>query len=244
MVTNQQQHIFWEGIENYEKEIDSVLDESKSNKELISIIKKLKTEDKIIIDIGCGKGNLVPLLNNPKEIVECDFSKNMLNICKNNLKEYKNIKYELVDIFEHPSTTKGDILFSINGFFPENYSQIQEFKKNIKNSIKKNGEIYLILSSFESFIREIQVYTQLMFKKIQTEPTEKNIKTFQRYQLFQLNAHGYHNCGKRIRKYWLKEEIQEEFSKELEIIEIKEISFPRERYDFSFKRYFVKLKNK
>lgn len=241
MVNNQEQLNFWENIIDYNNEIDSVLN---SNNNLTKEINKINFKNKIITDIGTGNGNLFKYLKDYKQIIAVDFSKNMINFAKKESKRLnlKKIKFINLNILEKEIETKSDILFSINAFFPENYNEIQNFKENIKNSIKDNGEIYLLLSSFESFIRELQILTRINFEKYQKNNTKENFETFQKFKNLKVGIHGYYHCGKRNRKYWLKEEILEEFSKEFNIEFIKEIKFKRKEYNFSFERFFIKLK--
>ena len=70
----------WNKIaKDYYKEILSPLKNSKSNP-LFKDLKKLKSKNKTIIDLGCGIGEIEPLLSKYfKQVTSIDFSKEMIS---------------------------------------------------------------------------------------------------------------------------------------------------------------------
>ena len=196
---------FWNSIKNYDNEINSIFT---SNSILIKKLKKINFKNKKIADFGCGIGNCFKYIKEAEIIYAIDFSKNMLTQAKSKNKNIENVSYILSNIKNCKLPKKIDIALSINSIFPQNYNEFDEFIKNILKNTKKNGEIIILLPSFESYTFYLQMLAKLKFENnnnpIQVLEEMNNIFQNTNYSPF-----GYINIkNKIIQKKWLKEEIE------------------------------------
>src|SRR3990167_1681647 len=60
-----------------------------------------KVEGKTLLEIGCGFGRYLEILNrdNPLKLVGCDISDHQIELCKKNIKS-NNIEYHVLDFSE------------------------------------------------------------------------------------------------------------------------------------------------
>ena len=120
-------------------------------KEAFNFIKN--KEELILIDVGCGKGKVLLVASDFgfKKIIGIDQSKKLLNICKKNINNYKDlkkrkqiIKLKQVDALKY--IIKNENVF----YFFDPFSDIilNKFLKKILLSYKKNKrKIYIIFAN-------------------------------------------------------------------------------------------------
>ena len=112
------------------------------------------TENSRILDIGCGTGNLLYLLereNKNLELYGIDISEKMLNIAKNKLKNSKLSIQSAEDIdFKDDSF---DFVFSTEAF--HHYSNYNQIMKNIYRILKKQGKLIVLDVDFGFFLNFI-----------------------------------------------------------------------------------------
>ncbi len=240
---------YWEKIENYEKEIISVFEIKNS---LTKYLKSIKNKDKKEIgDFGCGVGNAIPYLKDFKKIYEIDFSQNMLKLAEKKYSKNKNIEFIKGD----NKTTKInpiDIILAVSSVMPKNYSEFDIIIENFLKNLKKNGEIILVLPSFESITLLYHLKSDFLFKQGKT-PTEiqqilTQMQINQNYSPF-----GYFITDiNLIQKHWLKEEIELRLLKyNFKKIQIEKLELDWEKQIRNLKEYknypklwfwFVKIK--
>lgn len=97
-----------------------------------------------ILELGCGTGSM--WVGKSKEIensnlVLSDFSSGMLDTAKKNLSNYKNIKYEIIDIQNIPYENESfDIV--IANMMLYHVPDINQALKEVKRVLKKDGIFY------------------------------------------------------------------------------------------------------
>lgn len=154
-------------FDNVSNEYDDIYDSSKPKKLLsqekrvrAAIVEELATElilqtkDEVVIDIGCGIGNII--MNLKKRGVKArmyglDISQGMINIAKNKLDEsgYKDVKFingSLKDL-----SFKANVLISIGVI---GYQKQQEkFLAELASLIEPNGYLIFTTANGDSFLR-------------------------------------------------------------------------------------------
>src|ERR1700752_357458 len=143
---------YWEKIAaSYNDEIFDVLQNDK--KALIrSAIKRYASKRKTVIDIGCAIGKWLPVLSPAfKKVYAVDISKENLEIAKKLYPEFTNVVYDRIDM----SGSKAkmplcDAGICINAILTDSLKKRNVFFTNLKNCIKKNGYLILVIPSLES----------------------------------------------------------------------------------------------
>ncbi len=142
------------------------------------------TENSRILDIGCGTGNLLYLLereNKNLELYGIDISEKMLNIAKNKLKNSKLSIQSAEDIdFKDDSF---DFVFSTEAF--HHYSNYNQIMKNIYRILKKQGKLIVLDVDFGFFLNFIfhiiepgnnKMHSPKEFRELFKKHNFKNIK--------------------------------------------------------------------
>ena len=137
-------------------------------KEAFNFIKK--KNELILIDIGCGKGKVLLVASDFefKKIIGIDLSKKLLNICKKNINNYKNlnekkklIKLKQINALKYKITNENVFYF----FDPFAEKILNKFLKKIIQSFKKNKRIiYIIFANPPKYNKLIEDN----FKKLKT----------------------------------------------------------------------------
>ena len=114
-----------------------------------------------IIELGCGNGNLwnkyyTDLPNNTK-LVLSDYSKNILNTAKMNLKHEENIEYLVIDIQNIPFESESfDVV--IANMVLHHIMDIEKALNEVKKVLKKDGRFYCAVfgkQQIGSFVRKV-----------------------------------------------------------------------------------------
>ena len=166
----------WEKIsEEYYKEILSPIKDSNKNP-LFWDIKKIKEkQNKSVIDLGCGIGELENFLSkNFKEVVGIDFSKKMISQSKEKNKSFKNTKFYLGDISNLKKFhNKFDLAISINSILSSDLLQVDKIFRESNNVLKEKGKFICILPAMETFIYQSLIIAQ---NEAEKEKDGKRIK--------------------------------------------------------------------
>ncbi|MBS3075385.1 methyltransferase domain-containing protein [Candidatus Pacearchaeota archaeon] len=149
-----------------------------------------------ILDLGCGTGNLLHLLekeNKNLKLYGIDISEEMLKIAKDRLNkktELKLISAEKIDF-----KNKFDYVFSTEAF--HHYSDYHLIMNNIYKSLKNNGKLIVLDVDFGYFLNKIfhliepgnnKMHSPLEFKKLFEAHGFKNIRQKRINFLFILTA--------------------------------------------------------
>ena len=114
----------------------------------------IKNKNKLtFIDVGCGKGKVLLVASDFgfKKIIGIDLSKKLLQICKQNIYNYKRLKHEkkLIKLINIEATKYKITNENVFYFFdPFSETVLNAFLKNVLLSSKKNKrEIYIIFAN-------------------------------------------------------------------------------------------------
>jgi len=197
---------FWEHIENYDREINSIFSGKNDLTEQFKLI--CNPWEKTVADFGCGPGNALKYFCDFKQISAIDFSSNMLAQAKVNNQNQTNIRYFQQDIKQIILLEKVDVSISINSIFPSTYSEFDAFVANILLNTKKGGTIFLLLPSFESYTFHLQMLA------VKRSAEESDPECVEREMALIFKAYNYSPLGfilsdlNRVQKKWLKEEVE------------------------------------
>ncbi len=230
----------------YHKYIISPFQKGVSNP-LLSKLKKIKnSQNKIIADIGCGRGDTLKFLSsNFKEVYAIDFSKEMIAIakeknsfCEQNISskqnifskqdissKQSNIQYYVKDM-KNLSNFKNrfDVIISVNSIIMPSIKDIKKSLREIHHSLKRNGEFYGIFPSMDSILYESFLIFEEQFKKIKNE--KKALKKTRR--ILERNKYDfikgtYNDQGEEQKFYYdfeIKLRLQEAGFKEITISKV------------------------
>lgn len=107
-----------------------------------SILKKFNSNPKIILDLGCGTGNITEILSNKYEMIGIDISENMLMIAKDKAKKNnKDILYIQQDMteFELYGTVGAVISVCDSINYITNEEELLKVFKLVNNYLDPNG---------------------------------------------------------------------------------------------------------
>lgn len=163
----------------FEKEANSY-DESISNiipfynnmiEALINAIPFNNDDEIAILDLGCGTGNISELLINkfPNSHCTClDLAENMIEITKNKLKSYENMKFLVGDFSDFDFNQEYDVIVSSLAIhhIKENKEKIKLFQK-IFNSLKKEGVFYNadVVSTSSNYLKQLNLDKWIEFMR-------------------------------------------------------------------------------
>lgn len=233
--------IFWENVNNYDKEIISVF-KSKDNP-LIKYLLSIKNKDKkTILDIGCGPGNSFEYIKEFKKIVALDFSKNMINCAKNN-QHYSANKIELlIRNINQPLNLeeKFDYILCSMSLFPVNSSEFETQIENIKINCKEKSKVLIVVKSIESMLLSYHSLSELIYLETKSHSQVQN------FIEDRINTTSFHPLGYLstprglIQKNWLKEEmINTLLRHNFKIDKIDKIEYNLNTYNYFWLWFFI-----
>jgi len=196
---------FWEQIENYDETIISVF---KVQNHLTKLLKNYPMKkEKEIIDFGCGMGNAIPYIADFKKVYAIDFSENMLSKAKNSHGDKGNIEFIKGDLM----TTKVspvDVILAASSIWPQSTGEFNCIIENLTANLKPNGEMIMVLPSFEAKILLYQLKIDQL-ASIGTSVEDMKSVLLQTQIATNFNPLGYLKVidSPLIQKQWLKEEI-------------------------------------
>ena len=131
---------------------DEIFDVFRSDRLKIipSIFAKYANPKHTAIDFGCGTGRAFEYLSPSfQSVLAVDISDNLLAIAKQS--DFKNIKFKQHDLTK-PLKSSADFGFCCNVVMLPEVDMNKVVLKNIRHSIKKGGNVAIVMPSLESFI--------------------------------------------------------------------------------------------
>ena len=105
------------------------------------LIKIGNLSNKTIHDVGCGNGELLKFFKKNKikfkAFYGTDISEKIINQCKNNYKDMKKVKFDLVDILKDKRIKRYDYVFASGIFNIKNNVSNKLWKKYVYDLIQK-----------------------------------------------------------------------------------------------------------
>jgi SAM-dependent methyltransferase len=160
---------------NYYSEVISPIKNSIINP-LFGDIDKHCSQDTIVGDLGCGIGELLPILSKKsKQVYAWDYSKKMIEKCKNKTKGIKNVECAIKDLLEINEKELFDIVISVNSILEPDSKKTNKIFKNIYKTIKFNGIFLGVLPAIESYIYQAMLGVEKINNKDHTIKLRKQL---------------------------------------------------------------------
>ncbi len=122
-------------------------------------------------DIGCGIGNLIPLLSERFEkVIALDFSKGMVDAAKKRCEGKRNIELmqrSMTDLSELKG--KLDVAFAINSIIMPSTRDVDASIKEIHSTIKEGGRLIAVFPSLESVLYESMLVHETQLARFEDE---------------------------------------------------------------------------
>lgn len=145
---------YWEKIApGYNDEIFDVLQNDKK-KLIVSAIRKVASPAKTVMDAGCAVGKWLPVLSPLfKQVIAADISAGNLGIAKQKYPLLGNVDYLRTDLSSARAKLPAcDVMVCINAILTDSMKKRDAFFSNIAASLRKNGELVLVVPSLESWM--------------------------------------------------------------------------------------------
>jgi ubiquinone/menaquinone biosynthesis C-methylase UbiE len=162
----------WDKIsKSYYEEILSPIKNSE-DKFLFEDLNKIENkENKKVINLGCGIGDIEKFLsNNFKSVLSVDFSEGMIEKAKEKNKDLKNVSFLISDIEKLPAFhNQFDIAIAVNSIISEDFVKIDNIFKEVNNLLIKDGQFICILPAMDVFLYQSLLIADKGFKNYQSK---------------------------------------------------------------------------
>jgi len=211
---------YWEKIApNYEDEIFDVLQNDKSGK-IAAAIKKIASQKKSVIDIGCAVGKWIPLLAKSfGQVIAADISATNLKIAKEKYVALDNVEYLRTDMSGNSLTvTPCDAAICINAILTDSLKKRINFFHSLSMCLNKGGDLVLVVPSLES-----KLYTNIIASRwnVDNDNKVKIASSKKALELANNIKYGVTDIDNVPTKHYLKEELKLLLT--LEGFEVKQI---------------------
>ncbi len=195
-----------------------------------------------VADIGCGLGELLPLLSQKfKHVTALDYSKEMIHRAKQTHHELKNVEFYQQDMDDLAKFKEQfDVVISVNSIITPEIKKLNTIFQEIHNSLKQNGTFICIVPAMEAFLYQ----SMLMGNEYITR--ENNIKKIRQKILRQISQKnhdfllGIYDYNQKQKAYYRFELIWRLKKAGFKQIIIKEVEYPWEEIKEAGQTYFPK----
>jgi len=145
----------WDEVsKDYYSNIISPIKNSIGKNPLFEDLNQLDSDNRNVIDLGCGLGPLAPILSeNFKKVTGIDFSKKMIEKAKKNNERLTNTTFIVADMKNLTEFyNKYDVAIAINSLVAKDINTINKIINEIFKVLKEGGELYAVLPSMETYI--------------------------------------------------------------------------------------------
>lgn len=207
----------WDNIsKDYYSEVVSPLKHSEKNI-VLATIKQLKDKkNKSIIDLGCGTGQLLPLLvESFKKVEALDFSEGMLTAARDKISDNLNsnkVKFTQSSLEEMNTSAKSDCALLINSLVSPNPSIVEKSIQNISLLLNKDGDLIAVFPSLESIRQEYLYLYKEERKKFGDKKSREIVNDKMEIERVDF-ALGLYDTTDMVQKYYTQFEIVQLFEK-------------------------------
>jgi len=137
------------------------------NNPIFSDLERLGSKRRIVADLGCGIGDLLPYLAQRfKNVYAVDFSSKMLETAAGRNSEHENILFVQADLRELTKFgLKLDVAVSVNSILLPHFEDINATLQQIHASLKEDGTFLGIFPSMESVLYNFMLVYEREYKK-------------------------------------------------------------------------------
>jgi SAM-dependent methyltransferase len=197
---------YWEKIApSYSDEIFDVLANDKK-KIIRSVIEKISSSHKTVMDIGCAVGKWLPVLSPLfKKVYAVDISEKNLQIAKRTHAGLKNVEYLRVDMSGRKKLPPCDVAICINAILTSSLKDRTIFFRSLPGCLKPNGRLILTVPSLESYMLTSIIANQW---KIDPAVFSEELSPQKARSKWQHIKQGNADIDNVPTKHYLKEELQ------------------------------------
>lgn len=144
----------WDRIAgDYYSEVISPLKDSEQNP-LFKDLKRLSGKKLSVADLGCGTGELIPLLSKGfARVLALDFSEEMIAKASERAKGLKNVECKVADISKEPgSKEEFDVVVSVNSVLSPKVRTVGRIIDNINAFLKPSGTLLAVFPAIEAYV--------------------------------------------------------------------------------------------
>jgi len=147
--------------EDYYDKILSPIKNSIDNP-LFDDLKGVANSSNKIVDLGCGLGELAPILSKSfKEVMGVDISEEMISRAKEKNSNFENVNFLVGDISSlRDYHNKFDVAVSVNSIISPDLKLVDKMFLETNNILKKGGKFICILPSMEVFAYQALLIAQ------------------------------------------------------------------------------------
>ncbi|MFZ4714871.1 MAG: class I SAM-dependent methyltransferase [Bacteriovoracaceae bacterium] len=227
---------------NYDEEVISPLYHATYNPLHENLLSMKNKSAKVIGDLGCGTGPMLPHLSeNFKQVYALDYSPQMLKLAFEKMQNYPDKQLKKI-CFEQGSLTQLsklegmlDVALTINSVIMTDFSDLKKAFSGIYNTLKKKGQYLAILPSLEAIQEEFHHTYQKELKKYNSSDMAQ-ASTRKKLEARRINFElGTYNTGDMIQKYYTRYELESYLIK----AGFKNICFDRVVYDREYSYNYV-----
>jgi ubiquinone/menaquinone biosynthesis C-methylase UbiE len=215
--------------DDYHSYIISPLQENVQNP-IFYDIKKMKGREKMVCaDVGCGPGDLLPVLSsNFKKVHAFDFSDKMISLAKKNNAGPGNISFGRADMRMLSKTgMRFDVIFAINSILHSKTADVRKALAEIYKSIKPAGQLIGIFPSMESVIYNHKLVLEQELRQAEDKKTAlKNMRRRVEERKYNYVTGVYDDCSERQKFFYRFEIIQELSRAGFVDIKIDKVRYP------------------
>ncbi|MBU2634419.1 MAG: class I SAM-dependent methyltransferase [Nanoarchaeota archaeon] len=198
----------WDKIaKNYHEEVISPFQEGVKNP-LFNELNKIKNcNNKIIADVGCGRGEILnQLASKFKEVYAIDFSPEMIKIAKENCSK-KNVNFFIMDMKNLDFKNKFDVILSINSLLMPKIVDVKKALNSMYSSLKDKGKFYGVFPSMNAILYQGFLILEDQIKDNDEEIALKNTKKILERSKYNF-VNGTYNDNEEVQKFYYDFEIK------------------------------------
>jgi ubiquinone/menaquinone biosynthesis C-methylase UbiE len=218
---------------NYHDHIVSPFQEGVLNP-LHKELKKQKTKNLVVADLGTGRGDLIPFLaENFKKVYAIDFSEKMIEAAKEKHSRYENVSFHVEDMRElNRLKLNLDCAIAVNSVLHPSFEDVSRSLREIYNSLKRGGKFLGIFPSMESTLYYFNLVYEREYAKYKDEKRAmRNATRISEKRKINVMNGVFYDDGNERQKLYYQFELQNRLSK----IGFKQISFNRVLYPWGEK---------
>ena len=169
--------------------------------EIENLLKRLRNKGfkkfNTIIEFGCGTGSYSKILSeNCVEIISTDLSSEMIEIAKNRLKSFKNIKIEQADLTKIKKFKTSELIISLFHVFSylNSLEELEKAMDNVSLNLKKNGIFVFdfwcasgqVMNKLENRIKKVNTNELSVIKKVTFNhlALEEIVKVYYEFEVY------------------------------------------------------------
>ena len=190
-----------------------------------SRIVQFASPEKTALDLGCAIGRWLPVLSSSfKKVYAVDIAKKYIETARENHEHLRNIEFIRADITNKKGRMPvSDFVICINAILTSSLKKRTVFFKVLADSVKKGGDMILVVPSLESIL-----YSEFVGKKWKLDRgrPSSSFKAAKASKKFQALIQGLYEIDNVPTKHYLREELIVLLTKEgFEVNEIQKVQY-------------------